>query len=91
MNVSGWKPGIPSRYGAFGDLGYGHQWWSYTVGDHQFHSASGHGGNFIIILDNLDMIIVTTAFAPGAADVTWPHEQLIVDIVGEFIKSLPEA
>ena len=85
MNVSGWIPGVTSRYGAFGDLGYGYQWWSYTVGDHQFHSrVRDMAETSSSFSDNLDMIIVTTAFAPGAADVTWPHEQLIVGILGRI-------
>ena len=91
MNFSGWIPGITSYYGSFHGLGYGYQWWSARVGDHHFNYASGHGGQYIVLLDELDMIIVTTAdpweYDPG--DESWNHEGAIIDLVGNFIKSLP--
>jgi CubicO group peptidase (beta-lactamase class C family) len=87
INVSGWW--FESRKGDFKDLGYGYQWWSATSGDHQFDYASGHGGNYIILLDDLDMVIVTTA-APLYTDPdSWKHEGAITNTVARFIKSLP--
>ena len=84
---------ITSRYGTFRDLGYGYQWWSSRVGKHHFGYAAGHGGNYIILLDELDMIIVTTAdplkgpeLAAGGG---WEYEGAINELVGKFIKSLP--
>jgi hypothetical protein len=79
----------PGHY--FRDIGYGYQWWSARVGDHQFDFARGHGGNLIILLHELDMIVVTTANPlyelPGEAG--WNHEGAIINLVGKFIKSLP--
>jgi CubicO group peptidase (beta-lactamase class C family) len=75
----------------FRDIGYGYQWWSARVGDHHFNFAWGHGGNLIILLDELDLIVVTTAnplygiFGQEA----WKHEGAIINLVGKFIKSLP--
>jgi CubicO group peptidase (beta-lactamase class C family) len=57
-----------SRYGNFRKLGYGYQWWSAEVGEHRFSYANGHGGQFIILLDDLDMIIVTIADPLKGAD-----------------------
>ena len=83
---------IFSRMGRyFRDIGYGYQWWSARVGQHHFSYAAGHGGNFIVLLDELDMIIVTTADPlyelPGGSG--WQYEGAIIDLVGKFIKSLP--
>jgi CubicO group peptidase (beta-lactamase class C family) len=52
-----------SRYPGpyFRDTGYGYQWWSARVGGHRFKFAWGHGGSLIILLEELDMIIVTAA------------------------------
>ena len=88
IKVGGW---ISSRYGDFRDLGYGYQWWSARAGDHHFYYASGHGGNYIVLLDELDMIIVTTAdplhhLWDGNP---WKYEGAINKLVGKFIKSLP--
>jgi CubicO group peptidase (beta-lactamase class C family) len=61
--------------------------------DRQFKYASGHGGNYIIMIDELDMIIVTTAdplegpeLAAGGG---WKYEGAINRLVGKFIESLP--
>ena len=91
MNVSGWIPGIASRYGYFRDLGYGYQWWSARAGNHSFNYASGHGGNYIVLQHELDMVIVTTAypFETDFGDWNWQHESAIIKLVGEFINSLP--
>ena len=91
VNISGWMPGITSRYGYFRNLGYGYQWWSGRVGDRYFNYASGHGGQLIILLDDLDMIIVTAAdpFWQQHDDQSWKHESAIIELVGKFIKSLP--
>ena len=90
INVSGW---LTSRYGSFRDLGYGYQWWSARVGNHRFSYACGHGANYIILLHDLDMILVTTAdplYGPDlAAGGGWEYERAINELVGSFIKALP--
>lgn len=90
INISGWFP-WSSRYGHYRDLGYGYQWWSAEAGDHRFNYASGHGGNQIIVLDDLNMVIVASAdrlFADFGGD-AWDKESAIIDVVGKFIGSLP--
>jgi CubicO group peptidase (beta-lactamase class C family) len=81
-----------SRLGRyFNDVGYGYQWWSATVGDLHFDYAAGHGGQLIVLLDDLDMIIVTTAdplYDYPAAE-GWRWEVGIINLVGKFIASLP--
>jgi CubicO group peptidase (beta-lactamase class C family) len=76
----------------FRDLGYGYQWWSARIGDHHFDFAWGHGGQLIVLLDELDMIIVVTAepFYLQHDDQSWKHEQSNINLVGKFIKSLPK-
>lgn len=75
----------------FRDLGYGYQWWSARAGDHRFDYAWGHGGQLVVLLHDLDMIIVTTAdplhHLPSSGG--WIHEGTIIDVVGKFIASLP--
>jgi len=90
INFTGWISSKLGRY--FRDIGYGYQWWSARAGEHHFDFAWGHGGQLIVLLDELDMIIVTTAdplhHLPGGQG--WKHEGAIIDLVGEFIKSLPK-
>ena len=85
---------LSSRYGYFRDIGYGYQWWSGRVGDNHFNFALGHGGNYIVLLHELDLIVVTiadplygTKLAAGGG---WEYEGAINKIVGKFIKSIPK-
>jgi hypothetical protein len=63
------------------------------VGGHRFDYACGHGANYIILLRELDMIIVTTAdplYGPELAGAGgWKYEGAINKAVGRFISSLP--
>jgi len=91
IDISGWIPGITSRIGYYRDLGYGYQWWSARAGDHEFSYAAGHGGNQIILLDEFDMVIVTSAdrlWGQFGGD-AWEKEKAIIDVMGKFIASLP--
>jgi formylglycine-generating enzyme required for sulfatase activity/CubicO group peptidase (beta-lactamase class C family)/pimeloyl-ACP methyl ester carboxylesterase len=75
----------------FHDIEYGYLWWSATAGNHNFNFAWGHGGQLVVLLDDLDMVIVTTADPlPGVfGQVAWAKEGAIFDLVGHFIESLP--
>jgi CubicO group peptidase (beta-lactamase class C family) len=59
INITGIASSEAGHY--FRDIGYGYQWWSARSGDHHFDFAWGHGGQLIVLLDELDTIIVTTA------------------------------
>jgi CubicO group peptidase (beta-lactamase class C family) len=82
------------NYGAslkFKKLGYGYGWWSAMAGDHHINFAWGHGGQLIVLIEDLDMVVVTTAdpfFGEHSGD-SWAHEKAIMNMVGSFIKSLP--
>ena len=90
-NVSSGAPqsGKIGRY--FRDIGYGYQWWSARVGDHHFNYAAGHGGQLIVLLHELNMIVITTAdpFWQQHDGESWKNEKAIINLVGEFITSLP--
>ncbi len=76
----------------FRDLGYGYQWWSANVGNRRVNFAWGHGGQLIVLLDDLDMIVVWTSdpFFLQHDGEAWKHEQANFNLVGKFIKSLPK-
>jgi len=75
----------------FKDLGYGYGWWTASVDGREFSFAWGHGGQLIVLLEDLDMMIVTTAdpfFAEHSGN-SWSHESAIMNMVGRFISTLP--
>ena len=77
--------------GRFRDIGYGYQWWSARAGEHHVNFAWGHGGQLIVLVDELDMVIVVTAdpFWLQHDDQSWKHEKANINLVSEFINSLP--
>jgi CubicO group peptidase (beta-lactamase class C family) len=89
INASG---GFPANWGlSISDIGYGYQWWSAKAGDHHLDFAWGHGGQFIVLVDKLDMVIVLTSypFWKEHNEESWKHELANLNLIGEFIKSLP--
>ncbi|MEJ2737526.1 MAG: serine hydrolase [Anaerolineae bacterium] len=73
------------------DNGYGYQWWSVRAGDYRYHLAWGHGGQQIVLLDELDMAIVVTVdplhLQHGGQP--WKLEKSSLNLVADFVASLP--
>jgi hypothetical protein len=76
----------------FRDLGYGYQWWSATVDGRHLDYAAGHGGQLIVLVEELDMVVVVTSepFYLQHDGESWKHEQANFNLVGKFIRSLPK-
>ena len=81
------------RVGKFHDIGYGYQWWSANVGDRHVNFAWGHGGQLIVLVDDLDMVVVTTSYPFWLEhnDESWKNEKAIMTMVSNFVDSLPAA
>jgi CubicO group peptidase (beta-lactamase class C family) len=77
--------------GRFRDIGYGYHWWSATAGDHRVNFAWGHGGQLIALVDDLDLVVVTTAdpFWLQHDGESWKHEKATISLVADFVESLP--
>jgi CubicO group peptidase (beta-lactamase class C family) len=75
----------------FNDIGYGYQWWSARAGEYHFNLAWGHGGQLIVLLDEFDMVVVVTSdpFFQQHNDQSWKHEKANINLVSNFINSLP--
>jgi CubicO group peptidase (beta-lactamase class C family) len=77
--------------GRFRDIGYGYHWWSARAGDHRVNFAWGHGGQLIVLVDDLDLVVVTTAdpFWLQHDGESWKHEKATISLVADFVESLP--
>jgi len=77
--------------GRFRDIGYGYQWWSARAGENNVNFAWGHGGQLIVLVDEFDMVIVVTAdpFYLVHTSESWKNEKAHINLVSEFINSLP--
>jgi CubicO group peptidase (beta-lactamase class C family) len=75
----------------FRELGYGYQWWSAELAGRHVDFAWGHGGQLVVLLKDLAMVVVATSepFYRRSDDVSWRHERATINLVGKFIRSLP--
>ena len=73
------------------DNGYGYQWWSVRAGDHRYNLAWGHGGQQIAVVRDLDMVVVVKAdpLFGQHGDAPWKREKENLNLVADFIASLP--
>jgi CubicO group peptidase (beta-lactamase class C family) len=84
----------PTTYGReiltnINKLGYGYLWWSGISGDHPVWFAWGHGGQLVVIIHDLNMVVVTTAsIPPGFGDSAWQKTKVIMELAGQFISKL---
>jgi CubicO group peptidase (beta-lactamase class C family) len=72
------------------EMGYGYQWWSVKAGDHRYNMAWGHGGQQIVVLDELEMVIVATSdpFIGAHNDKAWKQEKKMLNLIGDFVATL---
>ena len=75
----------------WGDNGYGYQWWSIKAGNYRYNMAWGHGGQQIILIDELNLMVVLLADALYArhGDEPWKIEKANLNLVANFVASLP--
>jgi CubicO group peptidase (beta-lactamase class C family) len=76
----------------FRDIGYGYQWWSVRAGNHRYNLAWGHGGQQIAVVDDLDMVVVVKAdpLFGQHGDRPWKLERANLNLVADFVRSLPK-
>ena len=77
-----------TNFGVWGDLkesGYGYGWWLGKVNGSQSFFALGHGGQYILVFPELDMIVVITS----DPDVDWDQadlqERTALNIAADYI------
>ena len=75
-------------WGALKKYGYGYHWWMGQLGGHDAKLAIGHGGQFIVILSDLEMIIVTASKPPygdNLWDVANAQEEAVLQLVSDYV------
>lgn len=84
------RPGSGKILASFDLLDYGYLWWSSKCGRHPIKWAWGHGGNLIVLVQDLDMVVVTSADnLPGQfGEASWRKEKAVMELVGEFISAI---
>jgi CubicO group peptidase (beta-lactamase class C family) len=74
--------------GAMTDVGYGYLWWTGMLGGHRIWTAWGHGGQYIMLVQDLNMVIVTTSKWNLGSDVAGSNARAATSIIGTFLAGL---
>lgn len=71
---------------------YGYQWWLIDAGPYTYDLAWGHGGQQIAVLPEQDLVVVVTAdpLYGQFGDGPWALEKANLNLVADFIASIPE-
>ena len=80
---------LPTRH--MDGYGYGYQWWSGRAGGHHVDFAYGHGGQYIFVVDALDLVVVVTAdpfHHERSSGRSWRREKRLLNMVAKFIGEL---
>ncbi len=73
---------------SWGDLknyNYGYLWWTGELGGYKAVLAIGHGGQFIILFPQMDMVLAATANHDVDWDTADRQERSVLDLVARFI------
>jgi CubicO group peptidase (beta-lactamase class C family) len=73
-------------WGPLSHMGYGYLWWLGTLADHDAFIAIGHGGQFILVFSDLQLIITTVS---QSYDLTWDEadiqERAVLHFINDYI------
>ena len=81
-----WIDASVARHATFGpnhDYGYAWHLHAFRVGGHDYrgYAAEGNGGQFVIVVPELDLVVAITAGNYGEFPVWYPLQQLVTDYV----------
>jgi CubicO group peptidase (beta-lactamase class C family) len=86
-----WSPTTYGReiFAHIHELKYGYLWWTGTSGDHEIWFAWGHGGQMVVLIRDLNMVVVATASVPpGFDNSAWQNSKAVMELVGRFIEKI---
>jgi len=66
------------------DRRYGYGWWVYEVGDYEACFAWGYGGQYIFVLPELELVLVTTS-SPDVSDERRGHRRTVFEILERLV------
>jgi CubicO group peptidase (beta-lactamase class C family) len=75
---------VPRTRSDWSDRQYGYGWWIRELAGHQTYYSWGYGGQFIFVVPDLDLVIVTTS-STAVDDERRGHRRTIYDLVEHFV------
>jgi CubicO group peptidase (beta-lactamase class C family) len=72
-------------WGPMTDIGYGYLWWLGKLRGYKVFMAIGHGGQFVVCVPNLDLIVVTNSNAYIGWTEAGENELSALDLIANWI------
>lgn len=72
-------------WGSVTNLGYGYLWWIGKAAGKNVYFALGHGGQYVMCIPDLDMIIAATSDPNLDWDISDEHERAVLQIISDYI------
>ena len=72
------------RFDPMRDRKYGYGWWVYDIGGYDTCFAWGYGGQYIFVVPELDLVMVTTS-SPDVSEERRGHRQVLFDILQRLV------
>ena len=66
------------------DRRYGYLWWVHEIGNYEACFAWGYGGQYIFVLPELELVLVTTS-SPDVSDERRGHRRVVFDILERLV------
>jgi CubicO group peptidase (beta-lactamase class C family) len=79
---SGGSSGV---WGSLTNLGYGYLWWLGKAAGKNVFFALGHGGQYVMCVPDLNMIIAATSDPNLDWDISDEHERAVLQIIADYI------
>lgn len=73
------------NWGAINNIGYGYLWWTGTINNYSIFTAIGHGGQFVLCVPDLNLIVATNAYSNIWWEEANTQELAILNIIGNYI------
>lgn len=74
-----------SSWGAIDKLGYGYCWWKGEINGYAIYTALGFGGQYVMLVPDLDLVVVTSCYSEVDWDKADLQEQQVSQIISDYI------
>lgn len=75
---------VPRGYSRISGQRYGYGWWMRELAGHQAYFAWGFGGQYIILVPELELVVVTTSASTVAED-RRTHRRTLFELVEDLV------
>ncbi len=73
--------------GAMSNIGYGNLWWSGTMAGLEMHMAAGYGGQYALLVPQLNLAIATAAEKNIAYNAAGAQQIALLNLIGKFLQA----